>query len=472
MKNNEKIKKLYNQKLSLLNDNIHIENMNHSFQAGNNKLKLKYSFLEKEKVNLNNFRKKILSKISQLQINQQKTNLKLSSLISILLSKLLGNQNFTIFHSHFSILKINKVDNFTKNNNDNDNEIQKFIESHMNKESNQDKKEKEKEINNKNNIRKIGTISLETELEIRRYTLSNQKTKTKEQYFKNKEKNKNKNSNEKNDINFYNNLFKIDINNENNNIIENARNNYYYNSLNKNSSSENLKISKNIYGNSSNNNRKAIAFNEMNQNNISKNNYAGGGKNEVNKIVFSENNENRRVYINALNIHSNSHTINNISESKSAKGPVKIKLNKTEKPVLLINLNENNSNKSNNSGNYKNILDISDNCNDKKLSLQIEDSTANISKNKITEKDFNNDDIKIRRKYSESKSESEINFPQFIDNKQKNVYSRKIRGFNFRNNIKKNKEETLIDEYVKIKGGSVRYDNNGRDFSQFNSLEN
>ena len=462
MKNNEKIKKIYTQKLSLFNDNIHITNLNKSFQEGDNKLKLKYSF--KEKLNLTNFKKNILSKISQIQINQQKTNLKLSSLISILFSKLIGNQNYTIFHSHFSILKTNKI-----NANTNNNEIQKFIESHMNKESNQDKSNKEKENNknninnNKNNVRKIGTISLETELEIRRYTLSNQKTKSKEQYFKNKEKNKNhnKNSDEKNDINFYNNLFKINNNenNETNKIIEKARNNYYYSSLNKNDSSESIKNSKNIFGTSSNNNRKPIAFNEVNQTNTNKN-YNTGGINEISKIVFSENSENRRLYINALNIHNNSHTINTksiISENKSAKGPVKIKLNRTEKPILLINLNENNSNKSTNSNQYQNFLDFSDISNDKKLSLQIEDSSNNIKKNQTLNEDFNNDDIKIRRKYSESKSESEINFSQFNKNKEKNAYSRKIRGFNFRNNIKYNKEQNSEEEYPKIRGGSVRY---------------
>ena len=50
---------------------------------------------------------------------------------------------------------------------------------------NRGKKKDNQNINT--NIRKIGTISLETELEIRRYTLSNQKTKSKEKYFKNRE---------------------------------------------------------------------------------------------------------------------------------------------------------------------------------------------------------------------------------------------------------------------------------------------
>ena len=187
MKNNEKIKKIYNKKLSILNDNMHFSNLNNSFQVGNNKLKLKYSFIEK--VNLTNFKKSIISKITQLQINQQKTNLKLTSLISILLSKLIGDQKYTIFNTSFSIIK-------AKNNEGNKaDEMKQYIDSHLNTESNKDKNKTEKEnekndnkTKNKNNVRKIGTISLETELEIRRYTLSNQKTKTKEQFFKNKEK--------------------------------------------------------------------------------------------------------------------------------------------------------------------------------------------------------------------------------------------------------------------------------------------
>ena len=465
MKNNEKIKKIQNPKLSLLNDNIHIQNLNNSFQVGCNKLKQKYSFIEK--LNLINFKKTILSKITQLQYNQQKTNHKLSSLISILFSKLIGNQNYSVFHSHFTIFKENKINN-------NDNEIEKYIKNNINIESKQTINNTERNIDNHNirnnsTVKKIGTISLETELEIRRYTLSNQKTKSKEQIFKNKEK-RDKKENE-DEINFYNNLFKI---NYNNNIINNKKNDYYYSSLNKNSSSENLKISKKILNSD---NRKPIAFNEVNQSNTNKN-YFSGGINETNKIVFSENNLNRRVYINALNIHNNScHNINiksNIPESRSTKGPVKIKLNQTEKPILLINLNENNSDKNKNSKHYKNIMKIYKNSDDKRLSLQIEDLSNNKNDNQTINEDntINNDDIKIRRKYSESKSEAEINFSHSPDTKHKSGYSRKIRGFNFRNNIKYNKNQNSEDEYIKIKGGSVRYDNNGNLFSQINSLEN
>ena len=210
MKNNEKIKNISKSILSSFNNNFKIPNLNNSYQFGNSKLKLNNSFFEK--ISRNNFKKSIFSKISQLQINQQKTNLKLSSLITILLSKLLKIQTYSISHSNFSILKPNKIIN------SNNNEIKRYIESHLYNETKKEKKEnlidineKNKNMNNNKTVRKIGTISLETELEIRRYTLSNQKTKTKEQIFKNKEK-KEKNKNEE-DNNFYNNLFKINYNN-------------------------------------------------------------------------------------------------------------------------------------------------------------------------------------------------------------------------------------------------------------------
>ena len=461
MKNNEKIKKIQNRKLSFLNSNNNISNLNNSFQAGHSKLKLKYSFIEK--VNLSNFKKSIISKITQLQANQQKTNIKLSSLITILLSKLIGIQKYSIISSHFSILKMDKVI-------DNNNEINKYIESNLNTESKKTQNNKEININqnnknNNNSIRKIGTISLETELEIRRYTLSNQKTKSREQKFKNKllKDKKEKKEQENCDNNFYNNLFKINLN-DNNNENENKKNDYYYSSLSKNTSSKNVKFS--------HYHRKPITFNDINQENNDKN-YQTGGINEINKIVFSDNNENRRIYINALNMHNNSsHNINyksNISESKSTKGPVKIKLNQIEKPVLLINLNENNSDKSKDSIHYNNIINYSKNTDDKKLSLQIDDLEPENSKNKTIE-DIINDDRKIRRKYSESKSEAEINFSNLANMKHKSGYSRKIRGFNFRNNIQYNKNQNSEDEYIAIKGGSVRYDNNEKFFSQITKV--
>ena len=173
-----------------------------------------------------------------------------------------------------------------------------------------------------------------------------------------------------------------------------------------------------------------------------------------------------------MNIHNNSsHNINNksnISESKSTKGPVRIKFNQTEKPILLINHNKNNSENKIELRENKNSKDFSKNIQDKKLTLQIED----LAKNQTINQEDNNDDIKIRRKYSESKSEAEINLSHLSDTKQKDRYSRKIRGFNFRNNIKYNKSQISDDEFYKIRGGSMRYDNNESLFSQINSIEN
>ena len=60
---------------------------------------------------LSNFKKSIIFKINQIQNNQQKTNNKLSSLISILLSKLIDNKNYKLFHNHFSIIPNKKSQN-------------------------------------------------------------------------------------------------------------------------------------------------------------------------------------------------------------------------------------------------------------------------------------------------------------------------------------------------------------------------
>ena len=58
--------------------------------------------------------RKLILKINQIQNNHQKTNIKLSSLINILFSKLIGMQNYKLFHNHFSIIQNKKVQNITK----------------------------------------------------------------------------------------------------------------------------------------------------------------------------------------------------------------------------------------------------------------------------------------------------------------------------------------------------------------------
>ena len=453
--------------------------LNNSFQAPetNNKLKLKYSFIEN--IKLSNFKKSIILKINQIQNNQQKTNIKLSSLISILFSKLFGNKNYKLFHNHFSIIQNKKVQN---KNNENFLERIKTEENHTERYSS-------------NNKKKIENISLASELAIKRYNLSNQKTKSKENIFRsNNEKpyNTNNKNNKKENEEFY--------NNSNNNLFR--INNNYFNSLNKNASSENLNNSKKIFNIS--NNRKPITFNEITNTFNSPNNNCSNytNKNKNNNFNNVKNNF-KKININETNCHySQSNTINsnnsinkekdinktNNSEIKVNKGPVKIKLNPIEKPILLMNFNENNEQKNN----LNNIINISNNSNlnekkefkksnnnteNKILSLKIEDSIHNLSyKNEDGCGDTTPENIKGKRKFSEARSEVDMNHSHFSESKDGQGYSRKIRGFNFRNNIKFSKKpnSSKISEeaYNKIKGGSVRYSSNDAFFEKIKSLEN
>ena len=84
--------------------------------------------------------------------------------------------------------------------------------------------------------------------------------------------------------------------------------------------------------------------------------------------------------------------------------------------------------------------------------------------------------LRGKRKFSESKSEADRNYSNLSDAKNGQGFSKKIRGFNFRNNItfnqKPNSSKISQDNYNKIKGGSVRYSNNNGLFAQINSIEN
>ena len=467
MKNSTKIKN--KRKENIIKDNKinYFGCLNNSFQIPetNNKLKLKYSFIEN--IKLSNFKKSIILKINQIQNNQQKTNIKLSSLISILLSKLIGNKTYKLFHNHFSILQNKKAQN--KNN-------KNFLERVKTEENHSERYN--------SNKKKIENISLASELEIKRYNLSNQKTKSKENIFRlNNEKtykSNNKNNNYENEE-FY--------NNSNNNLFR--INNNYFNSLTKNSSTDNLNNSKKVFTIS--NNRKPITFNEITNNlNSPNNNYSFNYTNK-NKTKNNENNF-KKLNINEANSHySKSDTLNSINsinkekdinKTNISKGPVKIKLNPIEKPVLLMNFNESNDQKNN----LNNIINIShnsnlnerkenkkyNNINDSKIStLKIENSIYNISnENEEGGGDLTPENMRGKRKFSESN----LNHSHFSESKEGQGYSRKIRGFNFRNNIKFNKNPNsskISDEaYNKIKGGSVRYSSNEAFFEKINSLEN
>ena len=485
MKNSTKIKNIRKEREIYKISDYSFQNLYNSFQSSdmNNKLKLKYSF--KENLKLSNFRKNIILKINQIQNNQQKTNIKLSSLISILFSKLLGTQNYKIFHNHFSIIHNKKVQNITKIKKEN---IPERIKTENNQENNNTERLNLKSNNIKN---KIQNISLASDIEIKRYNLSNQKTKSKENIFKlNNEKYNNEKEKEKEEI----------YNNSNNNLFR-MNNNNYYNSLNKNPSSDNLNNSKKIFNLS--NNRKPITFNDISTNlknqHISKNKLPSNN-NKINNN--DESNDFKKIYINAsnpyFNQNQNNYSINkekdfnksNISDNASNKAPVKIKFNSIEKPILLKDFNDslNKSGEMNKNSNLNNIINISNNFkeqkNDKKynnvidnkgLSLKVEDRPNNLSYKKEN-MEINPESIRGKRKFSEARSEADSNYSNLSDAKIGQGHSRKIRGFNFRNNIKfnkKNNSNKISDEaYNKIKGGSVRYSNNNGLFEQINSLEN
>ena len=496
MINEEKRKHIRNGKFIIDNSNYSFPYLNHSFQTSENKLKLKYSFLEN--IKLSNFKRSIIQKINQIQNNQQKTNIKLSSLINILLSKLIGSQDYKLFHNHFSIIQ-NKNNQNTKIKKDNF-----AYAGRIKTEVNHENKTERVNINNNNIKKKIENISLATESEIRRYNLSNQKTKLKDNIFKLTDENQFKANNrnmrhENEEFNNSSNSNLFRINNNNNN---------YNNSLNKNSSTDNLNNAKKIFYVS--NNRKPITFNEIttninNQNN-NQNIYYQNNK-DIKKVnSINNNNNNEKIYINASNYYYNQNNKNinnltnnsinkdkefnksNMSENKSNKGPVKIKLNSIEKPILLMNLNENINksliNKSNNSvsiSNNSNPIDKKDNKNNnitndnKRLSLKLEDSVNNLNyMNENGEKNI--DSMRSKRKFSEARSEADSNYSHLSDAKPAMGYSRKIRGFNFRNNIKFNKKpnssKKIEDNFNKIKGGSIRYMNNNDLFGQVDSLEN
>ena len=140
--------------------------------------------------------------------------------------------------------------------------------------------------------------------------------------------------------------------------------------------------------------------------------------------------------------------------------------------------------KNKNNNIFSNIINISNNLNEqkdnkkynvmdnKKLPLRIEDNDKNLSYKK-EDMEISPDSIRGKRKYSEARGEVDSNYANLSDAKKGQGYSRKIRGFNFRNSIKKVDSNKISDDsYNRIKGGSMRYSNNNGLYEQINSLEN
>ena len=453
------------------------QNLYNSFQSSdyNNKLKLKYSF--KQNFRLSNFRKNIFLKISQIQNNQQKTNIKLSSLINILFSKLVGKPNFKLFHTHFSIIHNKKIQNITNIKEGN-------IKTDINQENNNPDRAKCNSIKNK-----IENISLASDMELKRYNLSNQKTKSKENIFKLDEEKQYKAQEE---------IFNI----SNNNLFR-INNSNYHNNLNKNPSSDNFNNSKIIFNIS--NNRKPIIFNDISTNLKQKNNNnnkISSKKNERDVGFVEEKINFKKKHINSSNSNFNTNVNNinkekdfnksNISNKASNNSSMKIKLNSIEKPIVLMNFNnsfDKNGEIDKNNNFFSNIINISNNLNEpndnkennelvsknNKFPLKKSENVNNLSYEKEN-KEVNFDSIRGKRKFSEARSESNNNYSNLLDAKKGQGYSRKIRGFNFRNSIqcnqKINSNKISDDNSNKIKGGSMRYTNNNGLFYQINNLDN
>ena len=86
--------------------------------------------------------------------------------------------------------------------------------------------------------------------------------------------------------------------------------------------------------------------------------------------------------------------------------------------------------------------------------------------------EINPTSIRGKRKFSEARGEVDSNYANLSDAKKEQGYSRKMRGFNFRNRIKKVDSNKISDDsYNRIKGGRKRYSNNKCLYELINSLE-
>ena len=321
------------------------------YTPSNLKFKKFNSFLKKTKKL--NFQEKLIERINYLQKSQQKTNNKLSSLISILLNALLIKNNYSVFHFDF-VLKNNYKPKITNGENVvTDNINNKDINNVFRLDYNLNK------TNRQNNNSKT-TIS-----KVQRYFKSN---------------------NNKNDI--LNNPKKM-------NNIKNFKKNSFLNNNDKNDHQTNM-------------------TNSHTTNNLAE-------ENDICNLTEEQQNsfrEKERIIL---------ENVKEINTKLSAKGPVKITLKPEEKSINLNNIkNQNekkniNSNNTNSSNMYKN-------------------SIKNINKVEIENDIRINKEIKnINKKFNEDENVIELlRFPQIEQNKydnNKQDYPRKIRGFNFRNNI-------------------------------------
>ena len=327
------------------------------YKPSNLKFKKFNSFMKNTKKL--NFKEKLIRKINYIQKNQQNTNNKLSSLISILFNALLIKNNYSIFHFDFML----------KNN----------IKSKI---INDDENVAIEKINNKdiNNIFRLD------------YNLN---------------KANKQNNNSKTTINKVQRYYKPNDNNKND-IFNNQKKT-----------------------NTINNNIKNNTFNNKNDNQIHiTNSHTTNNLIEDNDIrVLTEEMQNSLREKERILLEN----VKEINTKLSGKGPVKVTLKPIEKSINLNNtknINENNNINSVNSSNnsfrnnnmYKNnIKNISkdENENNIETDKEIKDNNKNI-----------NESENIFELFKSSKTDQNK-----YDNSSKQNYPRKIRGFNFRNNI-------------------------------------
>ena len=393
MKNYSIIKKNINEITSSTNK----DDSFYSFQS----YPRNYKFIHRQKngIYIGN---KIFHKINKIQKNQINTNKKLDLILSIIKIKLLSEYDYNISHYGFSIYKQNKSNilNEIKTKEDNDLNIKddfgviaSIKKEPYNPSNNLYKIKLQKIYDNKNNNTSIENNGNLSQI-INDFLNENKNEKN------NNGENGNNNINNGND---YANNIENNINGFNNNI---------------NINNENFDIKKEIKKNIIIKNSNDKLFDDFNNNiNSLLNNLNKPFKKDIdlNKYKFELNENN--------NINNNGDGINDILNVEK-----KDIVNKSDKMELrdLINIKEKNSNMIE-KDNFQNI-----NINEEKMNM--DNNINKILKNeneKELEKRFDNsqsDNISVKSNQSTSSAK-----------KSNQSSSRKIRGFNFKNNIKMKK---------------------------------
>ena len=364
--------------------------------------------------------KNIFHKIKKLQQSQNDTNLKLDIILSIIKSKLLGEYDYTITHYDFYFKNCPKKpdninENILKNKEDNDYNIKDdfALISSIKKDpfsntSNVYKKKIQKLHDNKTNSNTLNNpTNLKQKINDILYPDKNEKNNYEENEYNNNmnkkenentESNNNKDNNNIQDINKDNNNIQKDIKNNNNNYIKNTK------------TFDEIKTIKN------NINSLLFNLNKSFKNEIDLNKYK----------IETKNNNNTQIKDN-INANNNSdNDINNINNN-----------NIFEKELIDINKNCNKieiSEKIDNMDNNNNIIG-NDDLENININQEIDNKEIYENKNNIN----NENDKEYERKLDNSQSDS-ISVKSLASNtstkKSNQSSSRKIRGFNFRNNIK------------------------------------